>query len=101
MSRAYLIGAVAAALLPIAVSAQPAPDAQPDRRAAYQQMRAACATDMQQGCADAGDDRKARRQCMNANQSRFSPPCQAAIAQMRQSRRGDAAPGNTTADPQR
>ncbi len=45
-------------------------------------MRQACAADMQTFCADAGQERGARRQCMMAHQAQLSPGCKDAMAKM-------------------
>lgn len=42
---------------------------------------AICRADLNTYCASAQGDRRARAQCMRANQSRFSPACQQAIAE--------------------
>jgi hypothetical protein len=77
----------------------------PETRNLRHRMRDACAADLSTYCAGAGQaggdarqgDRRALHQCMMANQTRFSPPCQQAIADlqahMRDSRMGGEAPG--------
>jgi hypothetical protein len=72
-------------LLPAAALAQSAtPQATPDspeRAAAREKMRAACAADIQKFCAGIERGKGARRACLDQHQSELSPACQAARAE--------------------
>jgi len=85
MLRALIVAASLMAALPAA--AQPAPAAPDDsaRHAMRERMRhirEVCATDTQTFCANAGDERGARRQCLRENAAKFSQPCRDALEQM-------------------
>lgn len=70
-SAAPAAGAAAAATPPASVAADP--------RARFERIRAVCSTDLQSHCA--GAERQEMRACMEANRTRFSPACQAVIAE--------------------
>ena len=65
----------------------------PEARAAYAQMRKACEPDAQRLCSDAGEDRRARRQCMMNHLADLSPDCRQAMDQVRAMRHGAAQGG--------
>jgi multidrug efflux system membrane fusion protein len=52
-----------------------------DARARFERIRQACGGELQSHCA--GQQREAMRQCLETNRTKFSPPCQAAIADQR------------------
>lgn len=59
-----------------------------DPRARFERIRAVCSTDLQSHCA--GTERQEMRACMEANRTRFSPACQAVIAETASRRDGSA-----------
>jgi hypothetical protein len=84
---------LAALLLAGSAAAQPPTDAaaagQPSAgaRERMAQFRQVCRPEIERLCGSAGQERGARRQCLQANASKLSEPCQAALAQMRAWRR--------------
>ncbi len=57
---------------------RPSPQMQAER-AHYREV---CNADIAHFCPDASQDRRARRQCMVDNRTKFSKPCQDALAEM-------------------
>src|SRR5262249_53947309 len=70
-------------LLPAAALAQSAtpPSADPERAAAREKIRAACATDIQKFCAGIERGKGQMRACLETHQKDLSPACQAARAE--------------------
>ncbi len=56
--------------------------ANPQMQAERAHYREVCSADLEHFCPDASQDRRARHQCMVANQAKFSKPCQDALAKM-------------------
>ncbi len=69
---------------------RPAPS--PQMQAERAHFHEVCSADIERFCPDAAQDRRARHECMLANQARFAKPCQDALSEMearRAARRAD------------
>jgi len=74
--------AILAVLLPVAALAQTAPPApSPERAAAREKVRAACAADLQKFCPAIERGKGATRACLDARQNELSAACRAARAE--------------------
>ena len=71
----------------------------PEVRERMRHFREVCQADSDRLCASAGEDRRARRQCLVANQDKLSKDCQAAMAQMEAWRRDHPRPQGGGARP--
>lgn len=65
------------------------------RRAAWEAVRSACATDVKTYCGSA-TDRQSRRACIKENRSKFSDSCKAAMHSMHRERMGAGGGQNQT-----
>jgi Skp family chaperone for outer membrane proteins len=73
--------AMALALLPMSAMAQSATPDNTGQAAERGKVRAACAADVQKFCANVGDAKGVRRECLKANEAKLSDGCKAARAE--------------------
>lgn len=81
-----------AAAAPAFAQDEQRPSPSPQRQAERAHIQDVCSADLEHFCPDASQDRRARRECMVANQSKFAKPCQDALSEMearRAARQGD------------
>jgi hypothetical protein len=95
MRRLTLALLALAAATPAFAQDDQRPPPSPQMQAERAHFREVCTADIGHFCPDASGDRRARHECMVANQSKFSKPCQDALGEMeasRAARRADHAP---------
>ncbi|MHB8286255.1 MAG: hypothetical protein ACYDD1_16480 [Caulobacteraceae bacterium] len=102
MRRLTFILLALAAATPAFAQDDQRPPPNPQMQAERAHFREVCSPDIEHFCADAGQDRHARHECMMANQAKFSKPCQDALSEMearRAAHQGDH-PQHDHQDPQ-